>query len=193
MNRRDALVLLGGTAAAPLLAGLAPGQLRAAGRSAHARARDRALQVLDPHQSETVATIAEIIIPETDTPGAGAAKVHEFVDVLLAEWYDEQDRARFLDGLADVNARCRDTFGADFLGCTAAQRTAIVAGLDAEVAALRAANAKPGEHFFSRMKWLTLYGYFTSEVGMTQELRWQVIPGAYDGCAERPQPAPGGF
>lgn len=193
MQRRDLLRLLGGAACAPLLAGLAPDRLNAAGRAAHARARGRALQVLNPHQSETVATLADLIIPDTDTPGARVAKVHEFADVLLAEWYDERDRDRFLSGLADVDTRCRDAFGADFLGCTAAQRAAILAGLDAEVQALRAADAKPGEHFFSRMKWLTVFGYYTSEVGMTAELGWRAIPGTYDGCVERAQPAPGGF
>lgn len=193
MNRRDALWLLGGAAAAPLLPALTPAELRAAGRAAHARARLRPLQVLDPHQSEMVATIAEIIIPETDTPGGRAAKVHEFTDVLLAEWYTAEERDRFLAGLADVDTRAKDAFGADFLNATGAQRTALVAGLDAEVAALRAADAKPGEHFFGRMKWLAVFGYYTSEVGMTQELHWQAIPGAYDGCAPRQPPAPGGF
>ena len=187
MNRRDLVTLLGGVAAAPLLEGLSPAELRATGARAHARSgRGGPLQVLDPHQRETVATIADLIIPTTDTPGASAAKIDEFVDVLLAEWYDDDDRARFLAGLADVDARARNAFGTDFLGCGAAQRTAILAGLDAEVAALRAADAKPGEHFFGRMKWLTVYGYYTSEAGMIEELKWQVIPGVYDGCLERP-------
>lgn len=193
MNRRDALWLLGGAAAAPLLPALTPAELRAAGRAAHARAQGRPLQVLDPHQSEMVAEIAEIIIPETDTPGARAAQVNEFTDVLLAEWYTPEERDRFLAGLADVDTRAKDAFGTDFLSATAVQRTAIVAGLDAEVAALRAADAKPGEHFFNRMKWLAVFGYYTSEVGMTEELHWQAIPGTYDGCAPRQQPAPGGF
>ena len=192
MNRRDLVTLLGGVAAAPLLEGLSSAELRAAGARAHART-GRPLQVLDAHQRETVATIADLIIPTTDTPGASAAKIDEFVDVLLAEWYDDDDRARFLAGLADVDTRARNAFGADFLGCGAAQRTAILSGLDAEVAALRAADAKPGEHFFGRMKWLTVYGYYTSEAGMTEELKWQVIPGTYDGCLERPQAAPGGY
>ena len=33
------------------------------------------------------------------------------------------------------------------------------------------------------MKWLTLYGYFTSKVGMEQELAHEIFPGSYDGCA----------
>jgi glucoside 3-dehydrogenase (cytochrome c) hitch-hiker subunit len=185
MDRRDALQLIGGSAIAPLLAGLTPDRLHAAGRAIHARS-PRPLQVLDPHQRETVATIAEMIIPETDTPGARTANVDAFADVLLAEWYDPPDRDRFLAGLTAIDERSRGLFGADFLGCTEPQRTAILAGLDAEVEALRAAKAKPNEHFFSRLKWLAVFGYFTSEVGMTQELHWRVIPGVYEPCVERP-------
>src|SRR2546422_6501518 len=74
---------------------------------ARARARAGGLRVLDPHQSETVATIADMIIPPTDTPGARAAEVHRFVDLLLAEWAPDDDRKQFLEGLADVDARAR--------------------------------------------------------------------------------------
>src|SRR2546425_902850 len=144
MNRREMVRLLSGALAAPLAAGLPAERLAALGRSVHARARGRALQVLDPHQSETVATIAEMIIPATDTPGARAARVHEFIDLILAEWDGDDDRARFLSGLADVDTRCRDAFGADFLGAAAAQRSAVLAGLDAEVTALRAAPEDAG-------------------------------------------------
>src|SRR3989441_1435401 len=195
MNRREMVRLLSGALAAPLAAGLPAERLAALGRSVHARARGRALQVLDPHQSETVATIAEMIIPATDTPGARAARVHEFIDLILAEWDGDDDRARFLSGLADVDTRCRDAFGADFLGAAAAQRTAVLAGLDAEVTALRAASASPEKHFFQRMKSLTLFGYYTSEVGATQELRYETIPGSFDGCADAKtrRAAPGDF
>src|SRR5256885_5182768 len=110
MNRRDMMRVLGGALALPLLAGLPAERLAALGRAAHRRARARAggFTVLDPHQAETVATIAEMIIPETDTPGARAAHVPEFIDLMLAEWFADDDRARFLAGLADVDERSRD-------------------------------------------------------------------------------------
>src|SRR5204863_393450 len=132
MNRRELLHVLGACACLPALPGRSVEGLGIAGRRVHAAARGRALQVLDPHQSETVATIAELIIPATDTPGARAAQVHRFIDLLLAEWASDDERAQFLKGLADVDARARTAFGGDFLSATDAQRGTILTQLDAE-------------------------------------------------------------
>src|SRR5881628_2707709 len=160
MNRRDLLHLLGATAATGTLAGLPAQRLLAAGRRLHRRARRGGLQVLDPHQRETVATIAELIIPATDTPGARAARVHEFVDTLLADWSPDDEQARFLAGLADVDARARAAFGADFLGATEAQRVTLVTQLDAEAQAARPATPDSRQPpFFQQMKFLTVFGY----------------------------------
>src|SRR5438270_14099809 len=131
MNRRDLLHVRGASACLPALPGRSVEGLGIAGRRVHAAARGRALQVLDPHQSETVATIAELIIPATDTPGARAAQVHRFIDLLLAEWASDDDRRQFLEGLADVDARARAASAPDFLTATEAQRAAILTALDA--------------------------------------------------------------
>ena len=183
MNRREALLALGGVAvlADPLFA---------AGRSLRARAGGGAvLKVLDPHQNDTVVTIAELIIPTTDTPGATAAKVNEFVDLALAEWFDTDERTRFLGGLADVDARSRKLFTKDFTACTPEQQAQILTALDAEVAELRdgekqgyTVEATTSQRFFRSMKRLTLVGYYTSEVGQNDELHNPIIPGRYDGC-----------
>ncbi len=192
MNRRELLHVLGASACLPALPGRSAERLGAAGRRVHAAARGRALQVLDPHQSETVATIAELIIPATDTPGARAAQVHRFIDLLLAEWASDDERAQFLKGLADVDARARTAFGGDFLSATDAQRSTILTQLDAE--AQRGGERGPPP-FFHLMKWVTVYGYCTSEVGATAELHYEIIPGSYDGCTElgRASAGPGDF
>ena len=183
MNRREALLALGGAAvlADPLFA---------ASRSLRARLTNgAALKVLDPHQNETVVSIAEMIIPATDTPGATAAKVNEFVDLALSDWMDVDGRKRFLDGLAEVDDRSRKRFTKDFTTSSAEQRTELLQLLDAEVAGLRDADKQgnhreptPSQGFFQMMKRLTLLGYFTSEVGQTEELHNPIIPGRYDGC-----------
>ena len=195
MNRRDLLRALGTAALLPPLSGLSPGRLVATGRRMHRRARSRALQVLDPHQSETVATIAELIIPATDTPGARAAQVDRFIDLLLAEWATDDDRATFLKGLADVDARAHAAFGTDFLTATEAQRVTLLTQLDGEAQERHTATANAQPPFFQRMKFLAVFGYCTSEVGATAELRYQTIPGSYDPCTElgRWRAAPGDY
>lgn len=197
MHRRDLIRMLGGAAAVPALTGLSPERLLALSRDLHARAADgagihvtgkgdgsSAFRALDREQAETVATIAEAIIPETDTPGARAAGVPEFIDLIVADWYDPDERERFFEGLAGVDARSRTTFGGTFTSLAEEERRAVLRGLDAEVSALREAEEiDPDDHFFAQLKWLTVYGYYTSEVGVNQELEYVMIPGRFDPCA----------
>src|SRR6267378_6944148 len=168
MDRRDLIRSL--AAAIPAVAGLPMDALFAVGRGVHHGAGTGDLQVLDPHQSEMVATIADMIIPATDTPGARAAQVHRFIDLLLAEWAADDDRKQFLDGLADVDARARTAYGTDFISATAAQRVAILTALDADIQTRQEAKQDTWKLFFQRMKFLTVFGYCTSEVGATAEL-----------------------
>ncbi|HXL34552.1 MAG TPA: gluconate 2-dehydrogenase subunit 3 family protein [Gemmatimonadales bacterium] len=177
INRRQALqqvaVLLGGAISAPTLAGV----LSTATRRAWAASPQWAPRTLSAAQLELVATVAEHIIPETDTPGARAAGVHRFVDALLSDHYATAERDRFVAGLADVDARARSAHGQAFAQCAPEQRIALLTELDA-----RAYAASRGEDgwFFRRMKELTLVGYYTSEIGAMQELH--VSPfGAYRG------------
>jgi len=176
MNRRDLLRSLATAIAIPAISGLPADPSFALGRRAHRRARAGGL-------------------PATDTPGARAAEVHRFIDLLLAEWAPDDDRRQFLEGLADVDARARAASAPDFLTATEAQRAAILTALDAEAQERRKAQRDAPPHFFERMKFLTVYGYCTSEVGATAELHYEVIPGSYDACTElgRWRAAPGDF
>ena len=177
INRRQALqqvaVLLGCAISAPTLAGV----LSTATRRAWTASPQWAPRTLSAAQLELVATVAEHIIPETDTPGARAAGVHRFVDALLSDHYATAERDRFVAGLADVDARARSAHGQDFAQCAAEQRIALLTELDARA---YAASRDEDGWFFRRMKELTLVGYYTSEIGAMQELH--VSPfGAYRG------------
>ena len=132
--------------------------------------------------------IAELIIPETDTPGAKAARVNEFIDVMLTDWFTDEERASFRKGLAEL-----DGDETPFIERETAEQVAILER--AGEAALaeqeeRATSRSPvatsdspaAQPFFSVMKWLTLWGYYTSEIGMDQELGHVVFPGSYEGC-----------
>lgn len=175
MNRREILGLVAGTLAIP-------NDLLAVAHAAHQRIRAGSLQVLSARQSETIATIAELIIPETDTPGARAARVPEFIELMLAEWCDDEERQRVAQGIGGLDERTRAMFGKNFASCSAGQQSQLLTALDAEVARLRDTGGNPSSHFFHSIKRLTLVGYFTSEVGATAELHYQVNPGRYEPC-----------
>jgi|SRR5688572_19674130 len=175
MNRRDALLLLAGTAALPE-------SLKAMGRAVHARVRAGTLRALTPHQNETVAAIAELIIPKTDTPGARDAGVPAFIDVTLADWAGDDQRKMFTAGLANLDERSRTAYGKDFIGCTPEQQSETLQDLDYGLARLRDTKSDTSQNFFGAMKWLTLTGYYTSEVGATTESNFRVVPGRYEPC-----------
>jgi len=189
MERRDALKLLAGAAMLPLLSR----DTLAFFRELHEQLpATSALKTLNPHQDGTITTIAELIIPQTNTPGAKAARVNEFIDLILTEWYDEKERGRFLAGLADVDSRSQNRFGKNFVECPEKQQTEILRELDEELTVSRPVGAfdsrprrrtePPEGNFFFMMKQLTLVGYYTSEIGFEQELREEIIPPRHAGC-----------
>jgi hypothetical protein len=184
MHRRQALRLLASAATLPLLSREALSLFQAV----HEQIPEQpVLKTLNPQQNATVTTISELIIPQTDTPGAKAARVNEFIDLILTEWYDEEERSTFMTGLADVDSRTRDLYGKDFVDCVEKQQVEILQALDDEVAA-REENARrrrtrpPQKNFFFMMKQLTLVGYYTSQVGFEQELHGEIIPSRHAAC-----------
>jgi len=190
MKRREALRLLGTAAALPLLPREAYAILRAARAEVDS---DSTLHTLSAKQNATISRMAEMILPETDTPGAKSTRVNEFIDLILTEWYNPEERARFLDGLANVDAISQKYFGKNFTDCAEAEQVKMLTEFDQAMAAEaetlksrpRAARMEPPvptHNFFHMFKQLTLTGYFTSEVGDKQALHFQVIPGHYDGC-----------
>jgi hypothetical protein len=188
MDRRDLLKSLGASA---VLAGLDPELLSALERSGARRSPQQPF--FTPEQRATVTALADRILPATDTPGAVEAGVPDFIELIVAEWYTPEDRERFLRGLADVDARSQALGGVRFAQAGEAVRVAILTGMEAEGRALRAAEPSAPTPFFQRLRALVLHGYYTSEVGMREELRWHVIPGRYDGCVDPAAiPAPPG-
>src|SRR5213593_4491838 len=134
MERRDALKLLAGAAMLPLLSR----DTLAFFREVHEQLpATSALKTLNPHQDVTVVTISELIIPQTDTPGAKAARVNEFIDLIVAEWYDDEQKSTFLSGLADVDKRSHDSFGKSFVECSGRQQIQILNDLDEELSVKR--------------------------------------------------------
>jgi hypothetical protein len=191
MERREALRLL---AAGAVIPAISP-EMMAFFEAAHAQiAAGYAPRTLNAPQNAAVTVMVDMIIPETDTPGAKAARVNEFIDLILTEWATEEERQKFLEGLENVDQRSNALFGKNFVDCGKAQQEDILRGLDQGLsierekltphrAAQRTRNKQMQGNFFGVLKRLTLYGYYTSEIGFKQELQEEIIPGAFHGCA----------
>ncbi|WP_263410000.1 gluconate 2-dehydrogenase subunit 3 family protein [Terriglobus tenax] len=192
MQRRDVLRLLGSAAA---ISALPQEALALLGQASAQASAARGLKTLNAHQDATVTTIAELIIPETDTPGAKGAKVNEFIDLLLSEWFEPVETREFLAGLEQIDVQSRKQFSASFVECSASQQVALLKQLDAaamefaqkQKQAAKSGTQPPPMDFFYQIKKLTLAGYYTSEIGFEKELGKSIIPPGHAGCAPLPE------
>lgn len=127
--------------------------------------------------------MAETILPKTTSPGAKDAAVGSFITVMVNDCYTKQDQQIFHDGLKTFSVWCKEKHQKDFLALNAEQRTQLLKILDEE--AKEHGNLKKDNepaHYFTMIKQMTLFGFFTSETGATQALRHIAIPGKYDGA-----------
>lgn len=138
-------------------------------------------RALDAHQNETVIAMSELIIPQTDTPGARAVLVNRFVDAILDD-ADEADARMFRRGLGWIDARSTELFGVEFVTATAEQQAALLTIVSS--GRNKALEDQAGVEFFMAMKALTIIGYYTSEVGMREELHddGQIFFASLEGC-----------
>ncbi|GEM_PF-1601788 len=144
-------------------------------------ARGRAL---NGHAAATVAAAAERIIPASDTPGATDARVTSFIDTMMTDWYSAAERDRFVRGLDELDERSRAQHGRVFVDVPVASQVTLLETVDTEVTALRTARgASANEHWFAMLKYLTVWGYCTSEAGMRRTLKSYPPPMRYDGAA----------
>lgn len=152
--------------------------------------------------------IGETIIPATATPGAKAAKIGEFMKVIVTDCYTEKQQVAFTNGIAALEEACKKVNGKSFMDCTPQQRHDFLVSLEKEAKdfnikrdeadkpkreALEKENEKLAwkdqkefeaspSHYYTMMKQLTLLGFFTSKTGMTETLRHVAVPGKYDGA-----------
>lgn len=122
--------------------------------------------------------VAETILPRTNTPGAKDAKVGEFMGVFVTDCYTPEEQATFHKGLIDLEEKAQKTYGRSFMALQPDERQAFISQLDQDAFA-QVKSGKP--HYFTMIKQLTLFGFFTSEVGATKVLRYVAIPGYFDG------------
>jgi hypothetical protein len=188
MQRRDALRIFAAGAVLPVFSP----ELFALFRQAQPPPGYK-LRTLTPNLNDTVVAMAEQIIPETDTPGAKGARVNEFIDVILTEWATPEERAHFIAGLEDIDKQSQKLFGKNFADASSDQQLVQLRAIDDVTLAGRVVSAHHGNHvsepdtqlqgnFWEVFKRITVHGYYTSEIGFSQELKLQIIPGAQHGC-----------
>jgi hypothetical protein len=136
--------------------------------------------------------VGETILPATpDSPGAKDARIGDFMKLMVTDCYTDRDQKVFTDGLQALKDK-------GFMDMTAAQKHDLLVSLDKEARDYDKANAdktpkptdptayvdpaaSPAKHYFTMMKQLTIWGFFSSEPGATKALRYVPVPGRYDG------------
>lgn len=174
LTRRKAIhaaaSLVGGTLAA---AQLGPFMSRAAA----AATENAPPEFFDAEQFALLERVVDVMIPQTDTPGALAAGVHHFIDLMLAEWASEERQARYVQGLQQLESRFRAAGENDFVTASPARQLELLRTLDEEAFA---ANA--GDSFYREFKKMVLFAYYSSEAGATVELQYEPIQADYKAC-----------
>lgn len=151
------------------------------------------LKVLSEANFNLVGDIADTIIPDTDTPGAKSVNVHYLIDELAANWMTAEERMGFLKDLTALDERIKSERGASFSELGPEDRGAVLDQLGAEMLLAGEDSNALGDitnsddnngrkHIYRELRELTIFGYYTSEVGASEELIYDPIPGDYHGC-----------
>ncbi len=159
LSRRTMLIVTGGAGAAGLVGG---GSAKAV-----TRVTSTGEASLTAQEFRLIAAMAEGIIPKTDTPGAIGAGVPEFFRTIFNDWFLKDEQIAFRASLKAYDDEAKLRFSKTFLRCTAAQQIVLLTEWDKQGISM---FTRP-PHPFGQFKKLTLHGYYTSQVGLEQELK----------------------
>jgi len=139
------------------------------------------VRFLTPAEYALLDELSELIIPtDAHSPGARVAGVAGYIDARLAESLEPDWQARWRTGLQAVEALSRELNGKPLLETTPDQRVSVLT----RMAAGEADPKTPLDYFFKELKWWTVFGYYTSQIGIhrDQEYKGNVYqPGEYAG------------
>ncbi len=152
--------------------------------------------LLSPHQMHNLRILCDIILPETDTPGAIAAGVPEFIASIVQDVFTLEDQNKFNDGLFSLDLFCTGVYQKNYVDLPEHKHKKIAQHLnlaaykkDSDIKKVLQQKSQLDDkaiesavHYFSLVKQLTVFGFYTSEVGATQVLQYNPIPGRFDGC-----------
>lgn len=151
--------------------------------------------------------IGETIIPATNSPGAKAAKIGEFMKTIVNDCYTEKQQKTFKAGLESFDKKCKNVVGKKFMECSPQEKHDFLFGEEKAAKVFNSTveeedkkdkeitekantgipwkdqkefEARP-RNYYTMIKQLTLWGFFTSKTGMTETLRHLPVPGRFDG------------
>ena len=127
--------------------------------------------------------VGDTILPATAaSPGAKTAKIGDFMKVMVTDCYTPEDQHTFTEGINKLNDASKKKFDKTFMELAPNQKHDMLVAIDTEAKNYNT-NRKDNDpnHYFTLMKQLTLWGYFSSEVGAEKALRYLPVPGRYDG------------
>jgi len=180
MQRREPLRVAAAAAALTLL----PREVRAAwSKAATPSLATGAIQpqTFTAAQRATLATLADAIIPRTDTPSATDVGVLAWIDVIVADYYPDADRRALTSGLDAIDAQARAIAGQPLSAVTGDTLALVMNALDTPHD-----RTAPAARGYARVKGLVVHGYFTSERVQRDVLKTDIMPGRFDGAANMP-------
>jgi glucoside 3-dehydrogenase (cytochrome c) hitch-hiker subunit len=196
-GRRDALKTLvmgaGGLTTLPILGQAENAQTASAamGAPAHgdAAAQSEANwkpQFFDEHQNETLIVLTDLIIPATDTPGAKAALVNCYLDLRYNE-ESAENQQEIIQALAWMDGRSLSVHNKPFVSLTGEEQTALLEPLADPKNSHP--DDQPGVKAFKLIKDLTIFGYYTSRIGLDQELQYRgdIYNTSFPGACTHPE------
>ena len=134
-------------------------------------------KVFNKHQLKLLKQICSIVIPKTETLGAAEVDTHGFIDNQLFSCHTKAEQKVVLDVLKLVDASAQQQLSKPFLELTSEQQFHLLTNLD-----LGEQNFNQAQRAdFKILKQYICFGYYTSEVGGTQELRYDPVPGGFKG------------
>jgi hypothetical protein len=181
MKRRDAISYITFVTGGSLIVG----HTFMAGCSPNSENTIAASGLLNAKQIKILDEIGDIILPTTaSSPGAKAANIGEYMNVMITDCSGEEAQNIFLSGFDLLEKRCQDMFGNSFMELDSNDKYSVVVGLEDESSNYhdKRGDNDPRFHYYSMIKQLTMRGYFSSEIGATQALQHVAIPGRWDPC-----------
>lgn len=128
-------------------------------------------------QMQVLHDICAVVLPKTDTPSAADLDVHGFLDNQLSVCYDKKQQQQAIEIIEKVDFSSKAHYSKQFIELKDSQQKELLIALEAEQLGFTAQDRQA----FKALKSLLVFGFFTSEVGATQALNYQAVPGGFKG------------